>query len=380
VVAFAMPPAVVAQAEQLAPFTGVPAKEGLELEEQRIWDESVGFDRTLRRRGSLYGVAELDAYLQEVLDALYPEFKGAIRVRTVNNPDLNAFALPNGSIYVHLGMLARLENEAQLAAVLAHEGAHFAYRHGLQRIQSVKGGAAFALVVGMVGGVAGAPDVGSLLGQVALYSSTYGFSREQEREADRVGFERMVAVGYEPIQGARVFELLRDEAALLEEMRPVMFSSHPKLEERIASFRELSSNHPEAANLTRTDVERFLSATALARADWLKQAFAFSRHKSIIHVLEQAGAAQRFPAHYPFYLAEAYRLRNGDGDAEKALLAYRLALERAPEFAPAYKSLGLVHMAAERKDEARAMFVQYLTLVPDADDAAFVTTYLQQLQ
>lgn len=362
------------------PFASKPEKSSLELDELRIWDEAGDFDKALRRRGSLYGVAEVDRYLQGVLDELFPEFKGAVRVRTVNNPDLNAFALPNGSIYIHLGLLARLENEAQLAAVLAHEGAHFVYRHGHQRAQSHKTGAAFALGLSMIGGAAGVGDIAGLLGQMAIYSSTYGFSREHEREADRVGFERMVRLGYDTDQGARVFELLRDEAKLLDEKEPVMFSSHPKLEERIESFKELRARHPDSASLTRTDEDRFLAATAGVRPDWIQQAFGFSRYKSIIHVLEQVTAAKRFPEHFPYYLGEAYRLRNEKEDPEKAMRSYNLALERSPDYASTYRSLGLLHMYGERKEEARAMFEKYLALRPEADDAAFVKTYIQQTQ
>ena len=60
---------------------------------------------------------------------IYPD----IRVRIVDSPSLNAFALPNGSIYINTGMLTRLDNEAQLATVLAHEGVHFTHKHSWQQ-------------------------------------------------------------------------------------------------------------------------------------------------------------------------------------------------------------------------------------------------------
>lgn len=371
--------AALAQSLQVTPFASAPQKSGLFEEESRIWDDAADADKALRRRGSLYGDAKVDKYLQSVLDELYPEFKGAVRVRALNDPDLNAFAMPNGSIYVHLGLLARLENEAQLAAVLAHEGAHFVYRHGYQRMQNVKTTAAFALGFGMVTNVAGAGIVGAL-GQLAAVSSIYGFSREHEREADRVGFERMVRQGYDTRQGMRVFELLRDEVKLMDVKEPVMFASHPKLEERIESFNELRSNNPAAAPMQRTDEERFLEVTQGVRLAWINQAFGFSRYKSLIHVLAQPGAGKRFPAHSPYYLGEAYRLRNEDGDGDKALQSYKQAMEVAPAFAHTYRALGLMHMQQDRKGEAREMLAKYLALQPDADDSSFIKTYLQQIQ
>jgi predicted Zn-dependent protease len=369
----------LAQGMPVSPFATVPQRSGLFEEEGRIWDDAADADKALRRRGSLFGDAKIDAYLQSVLDGLYPEFKGAVRVRTLSDPDLNAFAMPNGSIYMHLGLLARLENEAQLAAVLAHEGAHFVYRHGYQRMQNVKSNAAFALGLGVVGNVAGAGVLGPL-GQLAAVSSIYGFSREHEREADRVGFERMVQLGYDPRQGARVFEILRDEVKLMDIKQPFMFASHPKLEERIESFNELRAQHPTAGSLQRTEEERFLSVTRAARPAWIEQAFGFSRYKSLIHVLSQPGVEKRFPAHFQYHLGEAYRLRNESEDVSKALQSYRMAMQSVPEYVQTYRALGLLYMQENQKEEARAMFEKYLTVQPNADDAAFVKTYLQQIQ
>lgn len=368
-----------AQGLDIRPFAQAPQKTNLQEEEGRIWDEAFDADKAFRRRGSLYGDAKVDAYLQSVLDALYPEFKGAVRAKTLNDPDLNAFALPNGSIYVHLGLLARLENEAQLAAVLGHEGAHFVYRHGYQRMQNLKSNAVFALGLGVVSSAAGAGVIG-MLGQLAAVSSIYGFSRDHEREADRVGFERMVKLGYDTKQGTRVFELLRDEVKLMDIKEPVMFASHPKLEERIESFNELRANDPAAVATIRTEEARFLSATQTVRNAWIEQAFGFSRYKSLIHVLAQPGTEKRFPSHYPYFLGEAYRLRNENDDAAKAVEFYRKAMERTPEFAQTYRALGLVRMQENNKVEARAMFEKYLTLQPQAEDSAFIKTYTQQIQ
>jgi predicted Zn-dependent protease len=363
-----------AQDVAIPPFTSVPQKSSLQEEESRVWDEAADADKGIRRRGSLYVNPKVDGYLQALLDDLYPEFKGAIRVRTVSDPDLNAFAMPNGSIYMNLGLLARLENEAQLAAVLAHEGAHFVYRHGYQRRQNAKSASAFALGIGVAGGIVG------LLGQMAVVSSVYGFSREHEREADRVAFERMVQLGYDTQQGMRVFELLRDEVKLMDHKQPFMFASHPKLEERVESFKDLRQNNSASMSMLRTEEERFLASTQDVRIAWIEQAFGFSRYKSLIHVLIQSGVEKRFPAHFAYYLGEAYRLRNDKEDLSKALQSFQLAMQQAPEFAQTYRALGMLHMNDNKKDEARAMFEKYLAMQPDAADAAFVKSYLQQVQ
>lgn len=113
----------------IRPMQGHADTRNLTPEEHRLWHSAAELDEQLEKADSLNEDEELRAYLQTVLHKLYPEYDGAITVRVVDSPSLNAFALPNGSIYINTGMLSRLENEAQLATVMAHEGVHFTNKH-----------------------------------------------------------------------------------------------------------------------------------------------------------------------------------------------------------------------------------------------------------
>ena len=97
-----------------------------------------------------------------------------MHVRIYDSTELNAFALPNGSIYFNIGLLARIENEAQLATILAHEAAHFIEKHSFRQRVSSKNYAAFA--------VSGIP-----FSRLVAVSSISGFSQDLEREADKKG-------------------------------------------------------------------------------------------------------------------------------------------------------------------------------------------------
>ena len=98
-----------------------------------------GYDTTIiQRSGQRYEDRRATAYLQGVMDRLYPEFKGKIHVHLYDFTQLNAFALPNGSVYFNIGLLARIGNEAQLAAVLGHEAAHFVEKHSFRERVSAK--------------------------------------------------------------------------------------------------------------------------------------------------------------------------------------------------------------------------------------------------
>jgi predicted Zn-dependent protease len=113
----------------IRPMQGQEDIHNLTPEEHRLWHSAAELDEQLEKADYLYEDEALRAYIESVMQKLYPEYAGAITVRVVDSPDLNAFALPNGSIYINTGMLTRLENEAQLATVLAHEGVHFTNRH-----------------------------------------------------------------------------------------------------------------------------------------------------------------------------------------------------------------------------------------------------------
>src|SRR5262245_60336039 len=91
----------------------------------------------------------------------------------LRDPSPNAFALPNGHVYVHTGMLARLRDEDQLAAVLAHEISHVAGHHGIIEHRATKKKAITSMVFG------GVPIFGGVLA-IGLQTSVYGFSRELE--------------------------------------------------------------------------------------------------------------------------------------------------------------------------------------------------------
>src|SRR5210317_1520757 len=107
-------------------------------EETRLWHSAEELDDQFRKAGYIYDDAVLQSYLEAVMHKLYPEYVGSITVRIVDSPSLNAFALPNGSIYINTGMLSRLDNEAQVATILAHEGVHFTHKHSWQQRRNVK--------------------------------------------------------------------------------------------------------------------------------------------------------------------------------------------------------------------------------------------------
>jgi predicted Zn-dependent protease len=91
--------------------------------------------------GLLYQDTEIENYLNQIAEKLQtnsisPDI--SFQIKVIKDPKLNAFALPNGVIYIHTGILARMDNEAQLAALLAHEMTHCTHRHSLKTLRNIK--------------------------------------------------------------------------------------------------------------------------------------------------------------------------------------------------------------------------------------------------
>jgi predicted Zn-dependent protease len=354
------------------PFDSPQALQNLGEEEKRVWSQGLELQKALEKGGQLYPDTALNSYLQGVMDKLYPELAGHIRVRAIRSPLLNAFALPDGGVYINTGLLARFENEAQLATVLAHEGAHFVHRHGFRQQQSVKSASAFALVTQLLG----VPIVG-LLGQVIATSSMFGFSREMETEADNIGFSRLAKAGYDVGESTKVFEYLAKEVELSEVKEPFFYSTHPRLKDRIANFSELSRSYGSGGATFQNEYAKRIETM---RMEDLESELSFGRFTHVIALLNDDAARKRYPPYCNYYLGEAYRKRNDKDDATQAAHYFDQAIALAPDFVATYRAKGLLAMQQERNEEAVELFTQYLQLAPQAPDRSYVESYLDMIK
>lgn len=142
----------------------------------------------------------------------------------INDPSVNAFALPGGPMFIHTGLLKDVDNEAQLAGVMGHEMSHVILRHGTNQASKANLIQLPAMLAGAIGGH-------SMLGQLAQLGVGLGansvllkFSRNDESEADALGSHMMAEAGYNPIEMARFFEKL---AATGGSRGPQFLSDHP---------------------------------------------------------------------------------------------------------------------------------------------------------
>ena len=181
---------------------------------------------------------EIDAFIQNIGKKLIAQrqansAKFPYSFKVVADNSVNAFALPGGSAFIHTGLIAKAENEAQIAAVLAHEISHVALRHGTHessKANIVQIPAAIAAQVLGSGGLLGTLEAAGigLLANGALLK----FSRSAENEADLMGAQIMAQAGYNPIEMARFFEKLEAETGKGSWITSMM-SDHPNPGNRV---------------------------------------------------------------------------------------------------------------------------------------------------
>ena len=357
--------AIPALADTITPYKSAAALANIPEEEQRIWNEGDEFDKQIKRSGLIHTGAEFTQYVQGVMDKLYPEFDGKIRVRVIKSPYLNAFALPNGSIYINQGLLSRFQNEAQLATVLAHEGTHFTHRHGFHLQRTVKN----ASLVNLVTRLMGLPQLVDLV----IISSVLGYNRELETEADNEGYKRLVAAGYNVHETPKVFEHLVRELKAADVKEPFFFSTHPKLQDRVDNFKKLSSGTPEGG-ITR--VPEYVDQVLDLRLANLQNELTLGRSKHVLLALCEEERLADYPPSVHYYLGEAYRLRARQGDEVSAEMEYLKALALAPDFAPTYRALGVLYLKQNAYADALPLFEKYLALAPGASDRQYIEHYL----
>jgi predicted Zn-dependent protease len=163
----------------------------------------------------------------------------------IDDPQINAFALPGGYIGVHSGLIEASRNESELAGVLAHEIAHVTQRHIARSIYdnqrtSIASTAAMlaAILVGAATGAGGDFIQGALMtGQAAAIQRQINFTRSNEYEADRVGMGVLASAGFDPQGMPEFFETMQRRYGLASQRIPQILQTHPVTSARIAESR-----------------------------------------------------------------------------------------------------------------------------------------------
>lgn len=349
-------------------------------DEDELWYAMERAERELKQHPLRVRDEALNAYVRSVACRVAGDYCPDLRVYIVEQPWFNASMSPNGMMVVWTGALLRFQDEAELALVLGHEFAHFRQRHSLQQWRKAKRTSAFLGSFGLVAWGAGA-GAAAPLAELLGVAHMFRFSREAEREADRLGFAAATDQGYDPHAGARLWQRMFDEESARRYGKPVpVFASHPKTEERLADVR--AAARASAATGGDDGRERYRAAVAPFLASWLDQELSRRMYDTSVRVIGdlRALAEPERRGLYTFALAEAHRRRGKGDDLERAEALYIEAAGQPDAPAASHRELGLIQRDRGERAQAATALRRYLELAPDAEDAAFIHHYLDELE
>jgi predicted Zn-dependent protease len=388
-----------------------------ESDERALWAKAEKEEQALLKKAKVHSDPLLEDYLAQIGDRLMPANVRAaggpgLKFGVISDPTLNAFAMPTGHIYVHTGLLARLDNEAQLATILGHEMTHVTHRHALkfqrdaQTKQILYTVAAIGLSIGVAAAAGSRSQSGDAIGaavisqtanavlglglQLAAIASITGYGRDLEREADAQGMDMLVKAGYDPREAPKVFQVLKGESGDRGALETFFFGTHPRLQERIDSTRQLVQTRyaTAAAEPTiTTDTPDFGMRMRTVVRENAALDIKAGRYELAERQLERVlTLTPRDPVAHLYYgdlyRLQAQRARKPDDRADKtrkALERYERAAELDPKYPDPFRQLGLLYYQQKEPERAKVAFEKYLALKPDASDARRIKEYVLEL-
>jgi predicted Zn-dependent protease len=361
----------------------VPVTEALlsSADEQMLWRRAQEEQDVIDGSGVLYQNAEIENYLNQITkklqtNSISPDI--SFKIKVVKDPNLNAIAFPNGVFYVHTGILARMDNEAQLAALLAHEMTHCTHRHTLRVIRSIKDRPAyFDAVRKTLANITVTRGLAQFLGITGSMAAVSGYTRELETEADRVGLDLAVKANYDPREALKLFKHLRQEIETEGFEEPYFFGSHPNVYQRIENVNNwlVTKYRGKGTGLQNREIfQSKMSGLVLdnARLDLRQGRFHIAQRMVKKYLTTKPEDAQAY-----YLLGEIFRQRGQQNDAGAAQKNYEKAISLNPSFSEPHKAMGLIHYKDGERRLAKRFFESCLLLSPDTPDKAYIQGYLK---
>ena len=344
----------------------------LASDEGGLWALMDREETRLRRSSFVIREPVLRNYLSNLACKLAGEHCPDVRVYAVRTPLFNASMAPNGMMQVWTGLLLRVENEAQLAGVLGHEIGHYLQRHSVERLRDAQSRSAFMALLAPFGVV-------GLVGQLGALAGMAAYSREHEREADRIGLALMSTAGHDPREAAKVWVNIRAELSAGPAgdpaKRSVMFATHPGIEERQGQLEQMADG--KSGSLGESEYQAIVEPMLW---DLLEDELKRAQYDESVVLLDRHCNKRPQRGDLRWFRGEARRLRAQGDDSERAVADFNAALLLDKPPAQAHRSLGFMYRQQGRKDDAIAAFTRYLEALPAAPDAGLVQSYLSELK
>ena len=315
----------------------------------------------IRQSGQLVEDPQIIEYVNEIGHRLAAQANNGDYKFTffvVDDPSINAFALPGGFIGVHTGLIEATRSEDELAGVLAHEIAHVTQRHIARAIHANSRQSLLSTMImlgALVAGAAGA-DADVMQGAIAVAQGTsaqsqINFTRSNEYEADRVGMSSLAEAGFDPDGMASFFEVISRDNRPHEARLPEFLRTHPVGSARIAEARGRAREYPQ---IRTTDSKNYGIARArllVGRQETGEEAVDYFERQRYDYMTN--------PQRYG--LAVAYMR---DGQHRAANRIFEELANKEPEVIAYHIGLADSQLAMEQIDESVATYERALELFP----------------
>jgi len=367
--------------QDMVPLVG-PGYKPTERDEIGLWKEMDRAEEEIAGSNLLVQDPKLTGYLKNIIGTVGGPAAKDFRIYLARIPDFNAMMFPSGFAVVFTGLLLRMRNEAQLAGVIAHESGHFLRRHMIRAWRDEKRKSDLFAIGAMLAGVGGA-GAGVYLGdyvqlaQLGTLLSLFQYSRAMEAEADAMGAKLISETGYPPMEMANIWEqLIGEENASARyrgkhRRRGSLFDTHPSEGSRMVDLRADAAELTVPGKPYDNGRARYLSMIGGIRPTLLDDQVKLNDPGASQYLIETL-AQDGWNGLLRFYEGEVWRLRNRPGDQLRADQSYAAAIVYPDAPADAWRWHGIALMKQGRSVEAKAAFSRYLTMKPDAPDAAWV--------
>ena len=365
--AFAQPVA----AQTVPPSTADYQPQG--VDERGLWMEMAEAERVLKTSDFVIRDPALNAYVRGVLcRTVGAERCRAARIYIVRTPYFNANMAPNGMMQVWSGLLLRTRNEAQLAAVLGHEFAHFEQRHSLKNFRDARAKTDAMAWLGFL------PYGVGLIAQAGMMGGFFANSREMEREADVIGLGWLSGAGYAPGEAPHIWSQLRDEqdATAAERGRKSkkdknggFFATHPNTADRVAYLTTQAAAVPAGTRFT--GAAEYRAALSTWWPQFVDDQIKLNDFGATEFLLTKL-AADGWTPDLLYARGELYRSRGAAGDMARAAGFYAEAIAGGSTVPEARRGLGLALLKTGDDERGRAALAEYLKAKPDAGDRAMM--------
>jgi Zn-dependent protease with chaperone function len=364
------------------PYAGIYQPKG--VDELGMWREDDEGERRLAASPLVVRDEKLTKYLKDVLcSAVGTDRCNSTRIYVVREPTFNATMSPNGTMRVFSGLLLRMRNEAELAAILGHEFGHFESRHSLSRFQAMRRGTDTLAWGALLASMAPSYDTRRTYEnlEISVYGSLFRYSRDNEREADLLGLGYLNKSSLRPQAASEVWQNLIGEieaSAISRGLKKPRFdtvaftASHPPESERAGYLAALA----EPTGASRDDgALRYREALSAWLPVFLDDQIKLNDFGGSEYIITKLAENGWNPSLW-FARAELYRTRGHQRDLVNAVQFYSNALALDGNIPAAYRGLGLSLIKTGDQSGGQAALTKYLTLKPNADDAKMITLLL----